>query len=55
MIRYKNQSYQNKMESFFGVPQAYVGGIECQVKGNLHVHVIVFLAEFPRDSDRWLK
>ncbi len=39
----------------FGVPQAFVGGIESQGKGTLHVHMIVFLAGFPRDSDEMVK
>ncbi len=38
------------MEGLFGVPQAFVGGIESQGKGTLHVHLVVFLAGFPRDS-----
>ncbi len=40
---------------FFGVPQAFAGGIESQGKGTLHVHMIVFLAGFPRDSDEMVK
>ncbi len=39
----------------FGVPQAFVGGIESQGKGTLHVHMIVFLEGFPRDSDEMVK
>ncbi len=34
----------------FGIPQAFMGGIESQVKGTLHVHIAVFLAGFPRDT-----
>ncbi len=36
---------------FFGVLQAFFGGIESQGKGTLHVHMIVFLAGVARDSD----
>ncbi len=43
------------MEAFFGVPQAFVGSIESQGIGTLHVHMIVFLAGFPRDSDKMLE
>ncbi len=39
----------------FGVPQAFFGGIESQGKGTLHIHVILFLAEFPRDADEMVK
>ncbi len=35
----------------FGIPQGFVGGIESQNKGTLHVHMIVFLAGFPRVAD----
>ncbi len=41
--------------SLFGVPQEYVGGIESQGKGTLHVHMIVFLAGFPRDSEKMVE
>ncbi len=39
----------------FGVPQAFVGGIDSQCRGTLHVHMIVFLAGFSRDSDEMVK
>ncbi len=35
----------------FRVPLAFVGGIESQGKGTLHIPMIVFLAGFPRGSD----
>ncbi len=34
------------------VPQAFFGDLEIQGKGSLHVHMIVFLAGFHRDSDK---
>ncbi len=43
------------MEAFFGVPKAFFGGVESQGKGTLHVHMIVFLAGVPRDSDKILE
>ncbi len=33
------------------MPQAFVKGIKRKGKGTLHVHIIVFFAGFPRDSD----
>ncbi len=43
-----------KQGGLFGVPRAFIGGIESQGKGTLHVHLIVFLAGFPKDSDEIL-
>ncbi len=39
----------------FEVPQVFVGGIESQGKGTLHVYMIVFLAGIPRDSDKMVE
>ena len=35
----------------FGIPRAFVGGIECQGKGTLNVHLVVFLAGFPNNME----
>ncbi len=35
----------------FGVAQTFVGGIESQGEGILHVQMIFFLAAFSSDSD----
>ncbi len=43
-----------KQGGLFGVPLAFIGGIESQGKGTLHVHLIVFLAGFPKTSDELL-
>ena len=37
-----------KNGGLFGVVKAFVGGIETQGKGTLHVHLVAFLAGFPR-------
>ena len=44
-----------KCGGLFGVPRAFVGGIECQGIGTLHVHLVVFLAGFPNDMEETLE
>ncbi len=55
MIGFDMKSKFPKKGGVFGVPQALVGGIESQGKGTLHVHMILFLAGFPRDSNETVK
>ncbi len=43
-----------KQGALFGVPWAFIDGIESQGKGTLHVHLIVFRAGFPKTSDEIL-
>ncbi len=46
-----NTKLPRKKGGLFGVPWAFIGGIESQGKGTLNVHLIVFLAGFPKTSD----
>ncbi len=52
-IWFENKT-SKKARCLFGVRRAFIGGIESQGKGTLHVHLIVLLAGFPKDSDEIL-